>query len=95
MQIKHRFLSSTDFFFPETTTNYCHGKRNYTSESTDKSLSSLKYRASILIAVTGTLISTVLLVVIGYQLRSRIILCRQATSHQRNMFSENANVYEE
>ena len=63
MQIKHRFLPSTDSFFQETTTNYRNEKRNNTTESTDKSLSSLKYRASVFITVTGTFIYTVLLVV--------------------------------
>ena len=82
-------------FFPGTTTNNRNQKRNNTTEYTDKRHSSLKNTTSVLIAVTGTFISTLLLVAIGFQLRSRIIHCRQETSHQQNMFCENGNVYAE
>ena len=94
MQIKHRFLPSTDSFFQETTTNYRHEKRNNTTESTEKSfffeVQSISlynyYRYFHLYCFVGSY---------GYQLRSRIILYCQATSYQQNTFCENANVYEE
>ena len=54
-----------------------------------------KHRTSLVIAGTGTFISTLLLVAIGYQLRSRIMFCRRETSHQQNVFFENGNVYAE
>nr|XP_022310108.1 uncharacterized protein LOC111115606 [Crassostrea virginica] len=78
-----------------TTTNNRNQKRDNTSEYTDKSHSSLKNTASVLMAVTDTFISTLFLVATGFQIRSRIILCRQETSHQQNMFCENGNIYAE
>ena len=49
----------------------------------------------LLITVAGTCITTLLLVAIGFQLRSRIILCRRESDHQQNMFFESGNVYAE
>ena len=49
----------------------------------------------LLITIAGTCITTLLLVAIGFQLRSRIILCRRESDHQQNMFFENGNVYAE
>ena len=49
----------------------------------------------LLITVAGTFITTLLLVAIGFQLRSRIILCRRESDHQQDMFFENGNVYAE
>ena len=54
-----------------------------------------KHRTLILITVAGTFISTLMLVVIGFQLRSRMILCRREHNDQQNMFCENGNVYAE
>ena len=54
-----------------------------------------KHRTSLLITVAGTCISTLLLVAIGFQLRSRMILCRREHNDQQNMFCENGNVYAE
>ena len=54
-----------------------------------------KLRSIILITVAGTFISTLMLVVIGFQLRSRMFLCRREHNDQQNMFCENGNVYAE
>ena len=54
-----------------------------------------KHRTLILITVAGTFISTLMLVVIGFQLRSRMFLCRREHNDQQNMFCENGNVYAE
>ena len=46
-------------------------------------------RILVLIAVIGTFIFTLLLVAIGFELRSRIILCRREPYYdQENMFLE-------
>ena len=54
-----------------------------------------KHWTLILITVAGTFISTLMLVDIGFQLRSRMILCRREHNDQQNMFCENGNVYAE
>ena len=53
------------------------------------------HRTSLLITVTGTCISTLLLEAIGFQLRSRMILCRREHNDQQIMFCENGNFYAE
>ena len=51
-----------------------------------------KNRILVLIAVISTFISTLLLVAIGFELRTRIILCRREPySDQKNMFFGNGN----
>ena len=81
-------------------------KRNKTTEFTDEnqntSLSSMtkktvenKHRTSVLLDVAGTFISTLLLLVIGFQLRSGIILCHWEHNDQQNMFCENEKAYAE
>ena len=53
-----------------------------------------KYRTSHLIAAAGTFISTLLLVAIGFELRSRIVLYRREPNHgQENMMCEKGNAY--
>ena len=53
-----------------------------------------KNRILVLIAVIGTFISTLLLVAIGFELRTRIILCRREPDYdQENMFCGNGNYY--
>ena len=54
-----------------------------------------KHRTSLLITVAGTCFSTLLLVAIGFQLRSRVILWRRDHNDQQNMFCETGNVYAE
>ena len=55
-----------------------------------------KNRILVLIAVIGTFISTLLLVAIGFELRSRIILYRRAPNYdQENMVCGDGNDYVE
>ena len=55
-----------------------------------------KNRILVLIAVTGTFISTLLLVAIGFELRSRIIHYRREPNYdQENMFCGDGNDYAE
>ena len=57
-----------------------------------------KNRILVLIAVisTCTFISTLLLVAIGFELRTRIILCRREPKYeQENMLFDNGNDYAE
>ena len=53
-----------------------------------------KNRILVLIAVIGTFISTLLPVAIGFELRTRIILCRREPDYdQENMFCGKRNYY--
>ena len=55
-----------------------------------------KNRLLVLIAVKGTFISTILLAAIGFELQTRIILCRREPNYdQENMFFGNGNDYAE
>lgn len=55
-----------------------------------------KNRILVLIAVIGTFISTLLLVAIGFELRTRIILFRREPNYdQENMFCGDGNDYAE
>ena len=48
----------------------------------------------VLISVAGTFISTLLVVALGFQLRSRIF-CRKGQTHQQQMVCEEENMYAE
>ncbi|XP_078321119.1 uncharacterized protein LOC144621537 isoform X3 [Crassostrea virginica] len=67
------------------------------SSSTDKTggfKDDIKFRTSILIYVAGTFISSLLVVVLGFQLQSRIT-CRKDKNHQQQMVCEEENIYAE
>ena len=53
-----------------------------------------KFRTSVLIYVAGTFISGVLVVALGFQLRSRIT-CRKDQNRQQQMVCEEENIYAE
>ena len=62
-----------------------------TSSSTNKIKNDFKSRTPILISVAGTFISSLLVVALGFQLRSRLC-CRKGQNHQQQ---EEENIYAE
>ena len=67
---------------------------NSSSSLTAKKTVENNNRILVLIAVIGTFISTLLLVAIGFELRTRIILFRREPNYdQENMFCGNGNDY--
>ena len=67
------------------------------SSSTNKTegfKNDFKFITSVLIYVTGTLISSLLVVALGFQLRSRIT-CRKDRNHPQQAVCEEENIYAE
>ena len=76
---------STEFTFKNRFTSII--SPNSSSSHMARKIVEKKHRILVLISVAGTFISTLLLVAIGFELRSRIILRRRDTNYdQENMF---------
>ena len=83
---------STEFTYTNHSTTTISQKSS--SSPMDRKTAENKYRTSHLIAAAGTFISTLLLVAIGFELRSRIVLYRREPNHgQENMMCEKGNAY--
>ncbi|XP_078321111.1 uncharacterized protein LOC111110892 isoform X2 [Crassostrea virginica] len=64
------------------------------NSSTTKTKNDFKSRTRVLISVAGTFISSLLVVALGFQLRSRLF-CRKGQNHQQQMVCEEENIYAE